>query len=177
MSLTLTAIIEGPNPDSVGSNLPDSPTKILETFDPVNFLKTKTYGQAPANTTLTVKYTYGGGIQDNVPSGDITKITSISYEIDETGLSQATLNTAKQSVAISNPEASSGGLGSETVEELRENIKAYFQAQGRAVTKSDYIIRSLKTPKRSKSHIMIGENTLNNLLQTSKLDDSIEPSF
>ena len=40
-----------PNPDSIGSNLPDSPSKILETFDPVNFLKTKTYGQAPSNTT------------------------------------------------------------------------------------------------------------------------------
>ena len=33
-----------PNPDNVGSNLPDSPSKIYETFDPSNFLKTKTYG-------------------------------------------------------------------------------------------------------------------------------------
>ena len=35
-----------PNPDNVGSNLPDSPSKIYETFDPSNFLKTKTYGLA-----------------------------------------------------------------------------------------------------------------------------------
>ena len=137
-----------PNPDSVGSNLPDSPSKILETFDPINFLKTKTYGQAPANTTLTIKYSYGGGVQDNVPSGDITKITGITFEIDETGLSTTTLDTVKQSVAISNPEASSGGLGAETVNELRENIKAFFQAQGRAVTKEDYIIRTYALPDK-----------------------------
>jgi hypothetical protein len=147
-----------PNPDSVGSSLPDSPSKILETFDPVNFLKTKTYGQAPANTTLNVKYSYGGGMQDNVPSGDITKITGITYEIDETNLTTSTVDTVKASVAISNPEASSGGLGAETVEELRENIKAYFQAQGRAVTKSDYIIRIYALPDKygniSKAHIV-----------------------
>ena len=147
-----------PNPDSVGSNLPDSPSKILETFDPVNFLKTKTYGQAPANTTLTVQYSYGGGVQDNVPSNDITTIRSISYEIDSTNLSVSTLNLVKNSVAFSNPEASSGGSGAESVEELRENIKAYFQAQGRAVTKSDYIIRTYALPDKygniSKAYIV-----------------------
>jgi len=137
-----------PNPDLVGSNLSDSPSKIYETFDPVNFLKTKTYGQAPANTTLTVRYSYGGGTQDNVPSGDITKITGITFEIDETGLAQSTLDIVKQSVAISNPEASSGGLGAESVDELRENIKAFFQAQGRAVTKEDYIIRTYALPDK-----------------------------
>ena len=147
-----------PNPDSVGSNLPDSPSKILETFDPVNFLKTKTYGQAPGNTTLTIKYSYGGGIQDNVPSGDITNITAISYEIDSTSLTTSTLDLVKSSVAITNPEASTGGLGSETPEELRENIKAYFQAQGRAVTKEDYIVRTYALPDKygniSKAHIV-----------------------
>ena len=31
-------------------------------IDPSNFLYTRTYGQAPANTTLTVTYTLGNGI-------------------------------------------------------------------------------------------------------------------
>ena len=34
------------------------------------------------------------------------------------------------------------------MEELRENIKAYFQAQGRAVTKEDYIIRTYALPDK-----------------------------
>ena len=147
-----------PNPDSVGSNLPDSPSKILETFDPVNFLKTKTYGQAPSNTTLTIKYSYGGGMNDNVPSGDIINITGISYEVDSTNLTNSTLDLVKSSVAITNPEASSGGMGAESPEELRENIKAFFQAQGRAVTKEDYIVRTYALPDKygniSKAYIV-----------------------
>jgi len=159
-----------PNPDSIGSNLPDSPSKILETFDPVNFLKTKTYGQAPSNTTLTIKYSYGGGINDNVPSEDITKIQGINYVIDSTSLSATTLDTVKQSVAFTNPEASSGGMGAESVEELRENIKAYFQAQGRAVTKEDYIVRTYALPDKygniSKAY-MVQDDQLSGTPQSS----------
>ena len=137
-----------PNPDNVGSNLPDSPSKIYEVFDPSNFLKTKTYGLAPSNTTLTITYQYGGGVQDNVGTDTITEIDAITLQVDSTGLSQSTLDVVKQSVAVSNPEASTGGLGLESVEELRENIKAFFQAQGRAVTKEDYIIRTYALPDK-----------------------------
>lgn len=137
-----------PNPDNIGSNLSDSPTKLFESFDPTNFLKTKTYGQAPSDTTLTIQYSYGGGNSDNVPSGDITKITGISFEVDTTSLNLSMVDLVKQSVAFTNPEASSGGLGAETPEELRENIKAYFQSQGRTVTKEDYIVRTYALPDK-----------------------------
>ena len=60
-----------PNPDSVGSNLPGSPTFLTRAFDPSNFLRTQAFGTAPSNTTLTIEYSYGGGISDNV-----TRITS-----------------------------------------------------------------------------------------------------
>ena len=137
-----------PNPDNVGSNLPDSPSKIYEVFDPSNFLKTKTYGLAPSNTTLTVTYQYGGGVQDNVAADTINQIVSIQALVDSATLNQSTLNIVKESLRISNPEASTGGLGLESVEELRENIKAFFQAQGRAVTKEDYIIRTYALPDK-----------------------------
>ena len=137
-----------PNPDNVGSNLPGSPSKLYETFDPSNFLKTKAYGQAPSNTTLTINYQYGGGAQDNVAAGRINKITGITFEIDETNLTPSVVNFAKTSVRASNIEASSGGMGAESVEELRENIKAYFQAQNRAVTKDDYIVRTYALPDK-----------------------------
>ncbi len=137
-----------PNPDNVGSNLPGSPSKLYETFDPSNFLKTKTYGQAPSNTSLTINYQYGGGAQDNVAAGRVNKITGITFEIDETNLTPSVVNFSKTSVRASNIEASSGGMGAESVEELRENIKAYFQAQNRAVTKDDYIIRTYALPDK-----------------------------
>jgi phage-related baseplate assembly protein len=137
-----------PNPNNVGSNLPGSPSKLYETFDPSNFLKTKTYGQAPSNTTLTINYQYGGGAQDNVAAGRINKITGITFEIDESNLTPSVVNFAKTSVRASNIEASSGGMGAESVEELRENIKAYFQSQNRAVTKDDYIVRTYALPDK-----------------------------
>ena len=137
-----------PNPDNVGSNLPGSPSKLYETFDPSNFLKTKTYGQAPSKTSLTINYQYGGGAQDNVAAGRVNKITGITFEIDETNLTPSVVNFSKTSVRASNIEASSGGMGAESVEELRENIKAYFQAQNRAVTKDDYIIRTYALPDK-----------------------------
>ena len=62
-----------PNPDMVGSNLPGSPTYLTRTFDPSNFLKTKAFGLAPSNTTLTIKYSHGGGIGDNV-SGKVFRV-------------------------------------------------------------------------------------------------------
>ena len=41
-----------------------------------NFLKTKSYGQSPTNTDITVKYYVGGGIESNVSKGTIKQITA-----------------------------------------------------------------------------------------------------
>jgi hypothetical protein len=55
-----------PNPDNVGNGLSNIRRTIDIDIDPSNFLYTRTYGQAPSNTTLTVTYSYGNGISDNV---------------------------------------------------------------------------------------------------------------
>ena len=60
-----------PNPDNVGSSLGMGVTRLDESFDPSNFMKTQTFGLAPANTTLTVEYNYGGRIEHNVPVDSI----------------------------------------------------------------------------------------------------------
>ncbi len=130
-----------PNPSSVGSSLPGSPSKLDTYFDPANFLKTEAYGQAPANTTLTIKYAYGGGITDNVAANSINNISEISYTIDETSLNAATVLTTKESVAITNPQPATGGKSAESADEVKMNALAHFQAQGRVVTKEDYITR------------------------------------
>jgi len=45
-----------PNPDNVGSRLGLGVSRLDESFDPTNFMKTETFGLAPSNTTLTVVY-------------------------------------------------------------------------------------------------------------------------
>ena len=43
-------------------------------LDPSDFLDSDSFGLAPANTTLTIEYFVGGGVDSNVPSNTITKV-------------------------------------------------------------------------------------------------------
>jgi len=137
-----------PNPDMVGSNLPGSPSKLGQAFDPSNFLKTKAFGQAPSNTTLTITYSYGGGVEDNVAAGDIVNISSISYKIQDSNLSSTLVQESKDSVSFTNIKPATGGSDGQSIREVRESALAYYQAQSRAVTKEDYIVRAYSLPQR-----------------------------
>ena len=138
-----------PNPNNVGSSLPGTPSFLDTSFDPANFLETDSYGQVPVNTTLTIKYSYGGGIDDNSPSNSITAITSIIHQTDGSiTLDPTILQSSKDSVAVTNPKPATGGGGSETTEEVKSNSMAYFQAQSRAVTMDDYITRIYSLPPK-----------------------------
>jgi len=138
-----------PNPSSVGSNLPGTPSFLDTAFDPANFLNTSTYGQCPTNTVLTIKYSYGGGVDDNVTSDSIDNITRDTSEFDTSKTLDTNLRSQTQnSIAASNPQPAAGGGGSETIEEVRINALAYFQAQGRAVTKDDFITRIYSLPAK-----------------------------
>ncbi len=137
-----------PNPTNVGSNLPGSPSYLTTTFDPSNFLKTSTFGMAPANTTLTIEYTHGGGVDDNVNTGEINQLSSISFTINENGLSSALVQDAKDSVVFENSKPATGGSSGENIKETKQNALAYFQAQSRAVTKEDYIVRAYSLPPK-----------------------------
>jgi len=137
-----------PNPTNVGSSLPGSPSFLTTAFDPSNFLKTSTFGLAPANTTLTIKYSYGGGIDDNVNQGEVKQITDISFELQSALLSDSVVQDAKDSVSFTNPRPATGGSTGESVKDVRENALAHFQSQQRAVTKDDYIIRAYSLPAK-----------------------------
>jgi len=137
-----------PNPNSVGSSLPGSPSYLNTAFDPANFLNTKTYGQAPSNTTLTITYRYGGGVDHNVAANTIQKLASFNLTLDDTGLNAGLVATSKSSLAVNNPDPTSGGKGAESVTEVKHNTLAYFQAQQRAVTKADYITRVYAMPPK-----------------------------
>jgi len=135
-----------PNPQNAGSNLPSATPMNNQFIDPSNFMYTKAYGEAPSNTTLTVEYTIGKGVSDNVSTGEITDIDLIEYISDGAGLSRVLFTDAKNSVAATNPEPAQGGRGGETIDEIRDNALAFFNAQGRVVSKDDYMIRTMTMP-------------------------------
>jgi hypothetical protein len=140
-----------PNLKNVGLGLPNSISRLEESFDPTNFLKTKTYGTSPSETTITVKYLTGGGVASNVQQGVLTKITGVEYEEDLlkfTSAERGVYNTVKTSVAVDNEIPAVGGKGPETLEEIRQNSLANFGSQNRAVTAMDYQIRALSMPSK-----------------------------
>ncbi|MEC7791819.1 MAG: hypothetical protein VX856_12285 [Pseudomonadota bacterium] len=138
-----------PNPSNVGSNLPGTPSFLDTSFDPANFLNTETYGQCPTNTTLTIKYSHGGSIGDNVGASTINFITNQSPEFDSSlSLSTNIKNQTRNSTAVTNPNPATGGGGEEPLERVRDNALAHFQAQSRAVTKDDYITRVYSLPPK-----------------------------
>jgi hypothetical protein len=137
-----------PNPDNVGSRLGLGVSRLDESFDPSNFLKTQTFGLAPSNTTLTVTYNYGGAVEHNVPVNSIISFSRLTYTNSTTGLNSDTLDDVKASIRVVNEDPASGGASTETNTEIKLQAAAYFNSQNRAVTKADYITRVYSLPQK-----------------------------
>ena len=137
-----------PNPDNVGSSLATGVSKIDATFDPSNFLKTKTFGLAPSNTTLTVVYNYGGAVEHNVRSNTIQNQNDVVFTINSEGLNTDKVGESETSLSFTNPNPASGGSGEESLQQIRLNAAANHNAQGRAVTQKDYITRVYSLPQK-----------------------------
>jgi hypothetical protein len=138
-----------PNPTNVGNGLANIRRTIDVDIDPANFLYTRTYGQAPANTTLTVNYAIANGISDNVIANVLTVLDRIEFHDDiNSSLGASLLNFIKTTIAINNPNPASGGKSSETITDIKNNALAAFSTQNRLVTREDYIIRSYSMPAK-----------------------------
>lgn len=157
-----------PNPSTIGNVLQIGETAKLDvSFDPANMMFTRAYGKAPSSN-LTVKYLTGGGLSSNVVSGDVTKIINNSFNIDEDGLSSVTLQTVKDSLAVTNELPATGGRSAETNEEIRQNALSSYASQNRAVTKEDYISRVYAIPAKfgSIAKAYIAKDDLVNNMET-----------
>lgn len=138
-----------PNPDNVGNGLAGFRRNVDVDIDPSNFLYTRTYGQAPSSTTLTVTYTVGNGIADNVSANVLTRINFIQYNDDvNSSNSAALLNFVKNTVAVNNPSPATGAKTADTIQDIKNNALAYFATQNRLVTREDYIIRAYSMPSK-----------------------------
>ena len=136
-----------PNPNNVGIGLPFEIDKLTTAYSPENFLFTKTYGIAPSNTTLNVRYLTGGGVEANVPANDLTNLTStVTFVNQQTD--QTTANYVFNSLAVTNPQAADGGGDGDSIEEIRQNASANFATQLRNVTQNDYLVRALSMPAK-----------------------------
>ena len=127
-----------PDPTNVGIGTNQGVSRLDYAFDPSNFLFSKSYGIAPSNTTLTVRYIVGGGVDSNVPANTVNIVEQVTVSApDQTKANTLTFNNSSPAV---------GGRDGDTVEELRQNSLRAYSEQNRAVTLQDYAIRSLSLP-------------------------------
>ena len=137
-----------PNPYNVAIGL-DYFRRVEDvSIDPMNFLYTKTYGRAPNNTTLTVRYSIANGSEDNVGSNTITSIDDFNINSSHENINQTILDSIIQSVTVNNPEPAYGGLNKKPIDVIREESMANFAAQNRSVTRDDLILRCYTMPAK-----------------------------
>jgi hypothetical protein len=117
-------------------------------IDPQNFLKTRTLGLAPSNTTLTVKYRAGGGVNTNSGANEISIVISSVFETSDSSLSAAVISDVANSFAFRNPGPIQGGRDELSLEELKQLISANFASQARTVTAQDFVARTLSMPSK-----------------------------
>lgn len=137
-----------PNPDNVGLGVKDGQSKLDLAYDPSNFLMSKAYGEVPSNTTITVNYLKGGGVQSNVPSGVISRLGSTTMVKNINPSDVSLYNDVVDSLAVYNTLPATGGSSGDTIEDIRLNSTAKSAAQLRTVSKEDYIIRTLSMPAK-----------------------------
>ena len=134
-----------PNPKNVGSGLEYLRRTTTSAIDPSKFLSTSTYGLAPNNETLTVTYTIGGDISENVPVNTLVTVGEPTYLNDNPTID---LTDTKATLAVNNAEPAQGGNRRDSIESIRQNAISAFAAQNRAVTREDYIARCYAMPSR-----------------------------
>lgn len=183
-SNNFTYIQFGPSVDNTSDKLmvPNSKTigqgfsnldKYNISLNPSFYVNSPSYGSSPYNTTLTITYIVGGGIDANCPANSIDRVASIDFidKLTYLPLEEALVNTIKSSVRINNPSPATGGFGEESIYEIKTNALATFSSQNRAVTSRDYesMVYSMPTEYGEISKIYVSaESSLNISDETTK---------
>ena len=125
--------------EQVGITVPGQYGDLNDAIDPLLGDEYSTLGETPNNTTLTITYRVGGGINSNVQTNTINQVVSgvkLSGTGDISGLTVANFTPAR------------GGKNEESIDEIREKSKAFFTTQNRCVTKEDYEARIMNMPSK-----------------------------
>lgn len=147
-----------------------------------DLLNTDNFGIAPANTSLTVTYFTGGGINTNVASGTIVQVGQMNVLNRTTELNQSELNLFNDivsTITVFNDMPATGGQDGETVEEIRQRALAIYTAQNRTVTRRDYEARVLAMPAKygSVSKVFAISDTLQSKIQAAMTPQQMDESI
>jgi hypothetical protein len=125
--------------EQVGIIIPGQQGELNDSIDPLLGDEYSTLGETPTQTTLTITYRIGGGIEANASVGDLTSIIGTPTKLVDGGASIA---------GVTNETAARGGADEEDTDEIREKARAFFTTQNRCVTKEDYEARTMNMSSR-----------------------------
>jgi hypothetical protein len=119
--------------------IPGQQGELNDSIDPLLGDEYSTLGETPTQTTLTITYRIGGGIEANASVGDLTSIIGTPTKLVDGGASI---------IGVTNETAARGGADEEDTDEIREKARAFFTTQNRCVTKEDYEARTMNMSSR-----------------------------
>jgi hypothetical protein len=134
-----------PDPSEFSIPLPYSQTFSKIPINPQKMLQGTTLGVAGANTTLTVTYRYGGGLNHNAKPGTIRSVSTLSMTFPQNP-SAGQQSQIRNTLAVTNPFDASGGEDPLTTDELMALVPTIKNSQERIVTKEDLLARVYTMP-------------------------------
>ena len=158
-----------PNPTNVGLGINNPIRRLTTAYSPTNFIFTNTYGIAPNNTTLTVKYTTSNGILSNIPAFTINNISNLNTKFLNNNLNPTIANQIFNTLSCTNIIPATGGGNGDNITTLKQNIISNFNTQLRVVTPQDYLIRISSLPSNfgSVSKVYVEPSNISSDVNTS----------
>jgi hypothetical protein len=134
-------------PDPSELTLPLYGKKSMARFslDPNSLLQTQTLGMSPKNTTISVRYRYGGGLNHNVDSNAINQISTLLLEFKPNVLPEDAVYV-RRNMFVTNPAAAQGGQDAPSLQTLRALIPTVKNNQSRIVSRQDLLARIYTLP-------------------------------
>lgn len=114
-------------------------------LNPNSLLQTTTLGIISPNSTVTITYRYGGGLNHNVGPKTIRNVSTLKISFPG-GPSNLIAQTIRSSLDTINEQEASGGDDAPTISELTSRIPSVRASQKRIVSKEDLIARIYTMP-------------------------------
>jgi hypothetical protein len=134
-----------PDPTDFAIALPYSRTFSRITLDPEKLLTTKTLGVATVDTTLTITYRYGGGLDHNVQADNVQNTKSLIMTFPGNP-GPAVAARVRSSTEVTNRIRASGGEDAQSQDELLALVPSIKNSQERIVTRQDLLARVYTIP-------------------------------
>ena len=134
-----------PDPSEFAISLPYAKTFSRISVNPQQLLQTKTLGVAASNTTITVQYRHGGGLNHNVSANAVKTVKTLNLFFP--GNPPASLAAqVRNTMECANLIQAAGGEDAPSADDLKALIPSVRNSQERIVTREDLLARVYTIP-------------------------------